>query len=339
MEEMKFQEYLTHVYLATTRGSEESYKALKATGYLEEGQGSMGGFLVPEEASTRIYNVALEESVVRPQAKVIRMQNDAITVSRIVDSTHASTVLGGISASWTAEGASLSEKNPSFGQMTLNARKLPGFCYTSEEWLDDSIVSAEDFLIQAFGEAIAFYADDSYINGSGVNEPAGVVEAACRISVTKETGQTADTVIAPNIRKMDARLDPRSQNDAQWLINQEVKEQLYPLLEADGSASAIQPEQGTDGLYLLGHRIRVTEKCPKVGDHGDIILADFRRYAIGDRGLVIKSSKYLKFDSDNITWRFVYRGDGQPIPANTLIPKNATSSTTVSPFVTLAERT
>jgi len=200
------------------------------------------------------------------------------------------------------------------------------------------MVSAEDFLVEAFGEAIAYYADNSYINGSGVNEPLGVIYANCNIDVAKKDGQLADTVFMENIREMDARLDGRSQNNAEWYINQEVKEQLYPLKDSSGADAAIQPEQGADGLYLLGHRIRVTEKCPKVGDLGDIILGDFRRYVIGDRGLVVSSSKYLKFASDNVTWRFIYRGDGQPIPTSALIPKNSTSSTTVAPYVLLAER-
>ena len=337
MEEMKSQEFLTHVYRVGL-GSDESYKALKTTGYLEEGQGSMGAFTVPTEASNRIFNVALEESVVRPHASIIRMNSDSITLSRIVDTTHASTVLGGIVASWTAEGGTLSEKNPSFGQMTLKARKLPGYCYTSAEWLDDSIVSAEDFLTQAFGEAIAFYADNAYINGTGVNEPLGVINAPCTITVSAEGSQTADTVWEENIKKMDKQLDPRSQNNAIWYINHEVKPQLYPLQNATPADSLTQPEQAADGVYLLGHKLRVTEKCPKPGDVGDIILADFRRYVIADRGLTITSSKYLKFESDQVAWRFVYRGDGQPIPANTLIPKNATSSLETSPFVILAAR-
>ena len=112
---MEFQTFLKYVHEAG-QGSASAFKELKTTGYLEEGQGSMGGFTVPGEAYEQILDVALEESIVRPKAKIIRMTSDAITISRLVDTSHASSVLGGITASWgTAEGGTFSESNTAIG--------------------------------------------------------------------------------------------------------------------------------------------------------------------------------------------------------------------------------
>ncbi len=155
--------------------------------------------------------------------------------------------------------------------------KLTGFCYTSNEWLEDSKVGTEALLAQAFGEAIAFYADKAYISGTGAAEPQGVLKSACLISVAKASGQTADTVRAENFGLMDARLDPRSQNDAVWFINHEVKPFLFPVLLNAGTIAAQQPGETEDGLYILGHPVRVTEQLPKVGDVGDILSFSLSR--------------------------------------------------------------
>ena len=64
------------------------------------------------------------------------------------------------------------------------------------------------------------------INGTGAGQPLGLLNADATISVAKETGQAAATVLSENIFGMWARLHaPRRQN-AVWLINQEIEPQL-----------------------------------------------------------------------------------------------------------------
>jgi HK97 family phage major capsid protein len=44
--------------------------------------------------------------------------------------------------------------------------------------------------------------DDAIINGTGAGMPLGVLNAGCLVSVTKESGQKADTIVAENAVKM-----------------------------------------------------------------------------------------------------------------------------------------
>ena len=82
MDEMNFREFLSHVYKADCMNDHASRDYIaKTTGYLEEAQDSMGGALVPTHAWEQILDVAAEESIVRPQAVIVRMDSDRIQIS------------------------------------------------------------------------------------------------------------------------------------------------------------------------------------------------------------------------------------------------------------------
>jgi len=323
-----FRDFLLEVK-AAGEGSQKSIEHLKTTGHLEEGQDSLGGFTVPDEVYGDVMAVSVEESIVRPRAQVLTLKKgDTLKVPTLVDTSHSSSVFGGITCVWTAEAVEKTEKNPAVGQIGLWLNKLVGWVYVSDELMDDSAIGIETFLRKAFGQAIAYYGDHAYINGTGVSQPLGILNAPGTISVAKESGQAADTLQIENIFKMASRLLPQSHKKAIWLANSDTLPQL-------GGLTANMRYIGP-GFYVLGKEVIWTEKCQTLGDKGDIILADFSKYVIVDKGLQVDSSPDYSFNTDETCWRFVLRTDGQPILASAITPDNST--TTMSPFVTLAAR-
>lgn len=324
---MEFKEFLIKVWEAG-QGSYEAKLALKTAGHMEEGQDSLGGYLVPEDAYNDIMEIALEESIVRPRAQIIPCKKNALNIPTLVDTDHSSSVFGGITCYWTGEAAAKQEKNPKVGGLGLRIKKVVGFVYLSDEFMDDSGVQIEAFLRRSFGEAVAYYADDAYINGTGVNQPLGILNAPATITQAKEDTQAANTLQIENIFKMASRLLPQSHRKAVWLAHPDTLPQLGALTS---DMRYIGP-----GFYILGKEVVWTEKCQTLGMKGDIILADFSKYVIADRGMTIDASKDYRFPYDETCWRFVLRTDGQPILSSPITPKNG--STTLSPFVVLATR-
>jgi HK97 family phage major capsid protein len=51
-------------------------------------------------------------------------------------------------------------------------------------------------------DEIAFRLDDAIINGTGAGQPLGVINAASTVTVSKESGQAADTVVFENCLKI-----------------------------------------------------------------------------------------------------------------------------------------
>jgi len=89
---------------------------------------------------------------------------------------------------------------------------------------------------------------------------------------------------------------------------------------------------------LLGRPIIPIEQCAALGTVGDIILADMSQYVRCVKGgIQSASSIHVQFTTDETTFRWVYRTDGQPIWNSPLTPYKDTTKTQ-SPFIVLAVR-
>ena len=299
---------------------------------LVEGTDTAGGFTVPDEFSRQILMRALEEAVIRRGgAFTIPMSSDTLNIPKVTDSAHTSTLFGGVVAYWTEEQGGKTLSQPTFGQIKLIAKKLTGYTYASDELLDDNAIGLEAMLMRMFGEAVAWYEDDAFINGSGVGQPLGILGSGALISNNRSA---ATTVAIADLANMWARLYPQSHSRAVWLANPSVLPQLVAL--ASTTLTWMPMDQGlakTPPATLLGKPVYFTEKCQALGTAGDIILADLGYYLIGDRqGLTIASSSHVRFTTDETAWRFVKRVDGQPWVDAVFTPAHGS---TLSPFVTL----
>lgn len=181
------------------------------------------------------------------------------------------------------------------------------------------------------------------LNGTGAGQLLGIQNAACLVSVAKETGQAADTVLFENIVKMWTRLYARSRANAAWYINQDVEPQLFGMAMSVGTGGVpvFMPAGGISGQpysTLFGRPIIPIEQAATLGDVGDIILADMSQYLLIDKGAIKgDQSIHVKFLYGENTFRFVYRVNGQPIWKSVLTPFKGTANTQ-SPFIVLAER-
>ena len=149
----------------------------KTAGHMEIGEDSQGGFLVPEIFRKDLKVIALENSVVRSNGPMIipPIKSDSIKIPYVNDTSHASTVFGGVSATWTGEAVTKTATKPTFGQMELTPHKLAGVTYTSNELLADSAIALAPFIRTSFGRAWGYFEDDAFINGTGAGQPLGIL--------------------------------------------------------------------------------------------------------------------------------------------------------------------
>ena len=308
---------------------------------LSEAIGGDGGFLVPEEFRAELLRLSLETAVVRPRARVIPMALSSVRIPAIIDTSHATTVFGGVNILWAAEAAALSTvTQPSFGQVLLAAKKLTGYTIASNELLADSAISLEALILALFAEALAYFEDDAFIAGTGAGQPLGVLNAAALVSVAKETAQAATTLIYANLVKMFSRALPQSMGRGVWYCHPDVFPQLAQLsldVGTGGSAVWVTNIAGGPPATIFGRPVVFTEKSETLGTAGDITFADFGYYLIGDRQAIsMAASPHANFTTDEMTWRFVQRVDGRPWLLSALTPRNGTN--TMSAFVNLATR-
>ena len=330
-----FGEFLSSIAPGTiSRGMDNRLKVLG------EGQGDQGGFLVPEQFTLQLLSLALEEAVVRPRAFRLPMSSLNLSLPTIVDTTHATNVFGGVRGYWTPESGSYTSSEPSFGRVTLTAKKLTAYTSAANELLADSAISLEALLMRLFPQALAYFEDDSFINGIGGGQPVGIINADALITVAKETGQAATTITAENVDKMYSRMLPSSRARAVWLAHPDTLPQIVAMSRSvgtGGSSVMMNNMSGAAPASIYGRPLIMTEKCQTLGTAGDIFFVDLGYYVIGDRQtLSMTASPHVRFQNDETVWRFTSRLDGRPWLESALTPRNG--SNTLSPFVNLATR-
>lgn len=298
-----------------------------------------GGFLIPEEFRAELLRVAMEEAVVRPRARVIPMASLRVSLPMLDETTRASSVFGGVIAYWTEEAASLVESKPSFGKVVLDAKKLTAYSDIPNELGDDSAISLNAFVGEAFPQAIAWYEDDAFMNGDGAGMPLGALDASNPALIVQAATAAGNSIEWADAVNMFSRMLPGSLNRAVWVVTPDAFPQLA-LMQAPGGISPIWVSPGggpnTPPTTLLGRPIIITEKAPgTLGNQGDISFVDFGHYLIGDRmAMTAMTSPHYKFGQDVTSYRVIERVDGRPWIQSPITPKNG--GPTLSPFVQLA---
>ena len=313
-----------------------------ATG-LGETTPSDGGFLVQQDFSSELLQQVFQTGILAPKCRRIQISSNAnsIKINGVDETSRASTRSGGIIGYWKDEAALKTASKPKFRQIELSLKKLIGVCYATDELLADA-AALESFIRQAFVSEFGFLIDDAIINGTGAGQPLGILNAGCLVSVAKESGQKAATVVFENVVKMYSRMFPQSLQNASWYINQNIQPQLFSMSMAVGTGGVpvYMPAGGVSGQpygTLFGRPVIPIEQAATLGTVGDIIFADLGGYILAEKGGIQSDmSIHVQYLYDESVFRFVLRLDGQPERASALTPYKG--SDTLSHFVALATR-
>lgn len=303
-----------------------------------------GGFLVPEIMRSDLLQLALEESIVRSRATVIPMSTLRVPIPSVDDTSHVSSLFGGVVYYWTEESASLVESQATFGRVVLDAKKLTGFFKVPNELLNDAPAFSGWFDTR-IPAGLAWAEDVAFMTETGVGTPQGFINSPASVQVSAESNQSSGTIVWENIVKMYSRMLPSSLKNAVWIAAIDTFPQLATMALSVGTGGgpvwiggANQPGSDTPPITILGRPVIFTEKAPALGTTGDINFVDLSYYLIGDRqALAVASSDQYAFQNDQTAYRLIERVDGRPWLQSALTPHNG-SSNTLSAFVQLASR-
>lgn len=299
---------------------------------------SDGGFLVPTQLVDSIHAVSLENEIVMPRCYVQPMTTKECSIPGMDIGDHSSNLYGGFTASYTDELGTISEANPKTRLINLNAKKLTGLVRLSNELVND-MIGGLNKITNICGKGLAWYRDRAFLKGTGAGEPLGILNADCTIEIDKEAGQVADTIMYENLCNMLGRLHPGSFKNSVWVAHVTTVPQLLQLTIPVGLGGVTYPALSESiGVFkLLTRPVIFSEKTEPLGDKGDLMLCDFSQYVVGLRqGMRFDLSPHVYFTTDELLARLIERHDGMPTWNEALTLEDG--STTVSPFVVLAER-
>jgi HK97 family phage major capsid protein len=312
---------------------------IQAKSPMSVSSGVAGGYTVPPEFQISLRAIAAEQTFLRRLATVVPMSSQTRQLPMpdlaTVQAAGTPPFFGGVTFNWLEDGQAIPETEPKLQMAELKAHVLAGVAYLSRPLLDDAGPDGNNFLLNLFGQALAWFEEYAFLQGNGVGKPTGILNAGATINVTR---QTANTITYSDVVTMFSKLIPFSYKKAVWAFSPSA---LVPLLQLkDGSARAVmlQTASGAATPYtqfsILGRPAFCTEKLPALGTAGDLILLDPTLYLIGDHGpILLAASDAPKFTTNQITWRILELVDGQCWPGASLTLQDG--STTASPFVAL----
>lgn len=239
---------------------------------LQEQVASDGGYLVPEEWDSRLIDTLEEENIMRKLAT-------AITTSGEHKINIAATKPA---AGWLAEGGTLTFNTATFTQKSLDAHKLAVGVPVTNELLYDNAFNLENYIIDQFGKSLANAEEDAFINGTGTNQPTGILhDAQVGVVTNSATAITSDEIInlVYSLKRPYRKNACFIANDSTVAAIRKLKDNTQNYLWQP-SFTAGEPDR------LLGYPIYTSAYMPMMAaDTPIIIFGDISYYNIGDRGV------------------------------------------------------
>ena len=309
--------------------------------------GSDGGFAIAPDFRNSINQIIESEDSMLSMADLMTTDSNSVTIP--MDDTTPWQTTGGIQATWEGEAEVGTQSKPNLTQQNIRLNRLGVLVPVTEELMEDSS-ALTSWLTKKAPEKMQFAINLAIIQGSGAGQPLGILNSNCLVSIAKESGQVADTILQPNILKMHMRMYAPARRDSIWFINQDIEAQLNSMsfdygVEIANVGKSVAPvylppgglSQAPFGT-LMGRPIFPTQACETLGDKGDIIFASMKQYLALTKGGGVRAdtSIHLWFDFFMTAFRFEMRVGGQPWWGNTVSARDG--STTYSPFVTLDAR-
>lgn len=310
---------------------------------LAESSGVTGGYTVQPEYGQELLALAAEESIVRPYANVKTLPAKEALYPMLNQTggtpTQGTNYAGGAYMSWGLEAQTIGETaEPNFKQVHVSTNELSGLALISKTLLDDSFLAMDAELRGVFSVAISYEEDFQFLQGNGTGKPLGVLNSNAKQTVTRTT---ASQFVLKDAATMMAKVLPRSRSRSVWIMESLLFSELVQLVDASGRVTYVpnvgtgygEAKLATAQLVLFGRPVIFTEKLNVLGTSGDVLLADFGYYIVGDTGtLEIAVSDQYKFANRQIAFRIMKRVDGRP---QLDAPFSQQNGNTVSPFVTM----
>lgn len=277
------------------------------------------GVPMPTTFIGQLYNYLVDTSTIRSTNPTIYTTStgETLTVPR-------STAEG--AATWFAEGAQVTESNPTLSSVSLGAFKVGKTIYVSTELLQDAGFDLLGFIAEHAGRNIGIAVDTAYVAGPGTTQPTGfVTTATVGATATAAAGNVTTLATADPIFDLFHSVIPQYRNRASWVMNDSSIKNVRKLRDGSGGAGTgqylWQPGlQAGQPDTLLGRPVYADPNMPVMAASAkSIAFGDFGGYWIRDvTPLRFDRSDDFRFDTDVVSFRVLYRTDGKQGDVNAI---------------------
>lgn len=270
---------------------------------LSEGVDTAGGYLVPVDVQSELISKMASMAVIRSLARVISTSRDVVSFVRKTYTTN-DIYTGPARITWTAETPSSGSvhrvTNQTFGQVDIPINTAMASQLVSNNLIEDSAFDVMSIVTQDLAEAFALGEDNVFINGTGANQPKGIltdIDTAGK-GPTKTVSGGASTLTADGLLSLWGSLPSQYHGaNTRWVMALATLLAIKKL--KDGSNRYLLDTLNTGSLQspvaqiLVDRPVLLDEFMPAIAANAyPIIFGDFSGYMIADRvGLSVQILK------------------------------------------------
>jgi HK97 family phage major capsid protein len=277
---------------------------------LSKATSAAGGFLVPSDFDELVTSARRARNVIGEQARVI-LTDHGRAVPLPTATAH------GVGA-WTAENASVTPSDDTFGSVSVNAFKATTKTVVSEELVADALEDFDTYLAGELGARLALLEETAFAQGDGTGKPLGIVTSGNGVpTVAASTGSATGFTLA-DVRAAWAALPEAYKPSASWLMSPSA---FASLANLTASGLLVLPTLHAAEPTLYTRPVYVSPELPAAAANArSVVVGDFSvGYAVRRvRGLGVQRQTELHSDSGQVGYRLFERVDGRVVIADAL---------------------
>lgn len=230
----------------------------------------------------------------------------------VLDQTNGGN-FAGVAHTWKAtEGADKAETEPYFSEFTFATHELSSWTEVSLQAISRSVIDIVAEIQRLMRDAAMFEFSRVILNGSGTNQPTGIVGASGINSVTR---QTASQVNWQDLNRLKYALTQGNRTAGGfYTLDDTVEAHLSEKVDSDGRPLIVSSTDSAIGERLAGRRFVSHEHTPALGTAGDIIFGNWQQYGFGvEEDITIARSDHASFKSGRVVFRMIAFVGGKPI--------------------------
>jgi HK97 family phage major capsid protein len=224
---------------------------------LNEGSNSAGGSLVPEEFANRVIRLVETYGTYPGAVENVSMSRDTMVIPKR---------LSGTTAYFVGEGSSVTESEPTYGNVSLVAKKLAVGCRMSTEVVEDALVSLADAVATEFSTSLSFKIDQCGWIGDGTSQYGGVNGVVNKINdgthtasvVSAASGNTAfETLDIEDFLAVMGKLPLYARQGAAWYVSPAGYASSIARLKYAAGGNTVENIGAGAGESFLGYPVRM----------------------------------------------------------------------------------
>lgn len=167
------------------------------------------------------------------------------------------------------------EGKKDFNEKSIESYKLAAFVKMDESFVKDAAFSIENYLTERFGKNFGRAEDNAFINGTGNEEPTGILHE----TEGADVGVTTAAITYDDVIKLYFSVKNEYRKNAVWMMNDRTAFALRTLKDANGNYIWNHSND-----TILGKKVVISEFMPDA-ENGNkpIAFGDFSYYWIVDR--------------------------------------------------------